>query len=293
MLHRAMQNKWGRMIIGLAATLLYCVAVNFFIVPMGLYTGGLLGLCQVIRTVIVAKFNLSSAVDFSGILYLIVNVPIFLLAWRSLGKGFLFRTVLCTLATSFFLSVLQAPATPIIEERITSCMVGGIVAGFALGTMLTCGCSGGGLDIIGLWLTKRGSGFSVGRFSMGFNVFLYALCALLFNIQTVVYSVIYMVFSALFVDRGHQQNINAQAMIFTKAEPKEMAQAIMGKLGRGLTYWEGKGAYTGNDIHILCVCISKFEESELREVIHTVDEHAFFTMQEGVRINGNFVKKLS
>ena len=170
MLHRAMQNKWGRVFIGLAASMLYCVGVNFFIVPMGLYTGGLLGLCQVIRTVVVEQFSLAPTVDFSGVLYLIVNIPIFLLAWRSLGKGFLFRTLVCTFSTSFFLSVLQSPATPIIEERITSCMVGGIIAGFALGTMLTCGCSSGGLDIIGLWLTKKGSGISVGRFSMGFNI---------------------------------------------------------------------------------------------------------------------------
>ena len=56
---------------------------------------------------------------------------------------------------------------------------------------------------------------------------------------------------------------------------------------------EGKGAYTGNDIRVLCVCVTKFEESELREIVREMDPHAFFIVQEGVRIGGNFVRKIS
>ena len=105
--------------------------------------------------------------------------------------------------------------------------------------MLTCGCSTGGLDVVGLCLTKRGSRFTVGRFSLGFNIVLYVACALLFDIQTAIYSVIYTVFCSLFIDRGHQQNINVQVL--------------------------------------------------MREL----DSHAFFIVQEGVRIGGNFLRKIS
>ena len=83
MLHKAIQNRWCRLALAVAATLLYAIGVNWFIVPMGLYTGGLLGFCQVARTLIVEALGLSPNVDFSGILYLAANVPILLLSAKT------------------------------------------------------------------------------------------------------------------------------------------------------------------------------------------------------------------
>ena len=293
MLHKAIQNRWARIAIAVFATFIHALSVNYFIVPMGLYSSGLLGLSQVLRTVLSDAFHLPAAVDFAGIIYLVLNIPIMLLAWRAMGKTFLARTLICTLSVSFFLSILHAPSTPIVDERLASCVIGGIISGFALGLVLTCGCSTGGLDVVGLWLSRKGSAFTVGRFSMSFNVFLYAFCAVLFDIKTVIYSVIYMVFISLFIDRWHQQNISVQVLIFTHDEDPELPQNIMRRLGRGVTYWEGMGAYTGKNIRVLCVCVSKFEVSELRETVRELDPHAFFIVQEGVRIEGNFIRKIS
>lgn len=293
MLHKAIQNQWWRMVIAVAATLLYSIGVNWFIVPMGLYTGGLLGLCQIVRTLIVNALGLSPAVDFSGMLYLAANVPILLLAWRILGRGFFMRTIVCTLSSSLFLSLVPAPPMVLVEETLTSCVLGGIIVGFSLGIVLTCGCSSGGLDILGLCIAKKKQGFGVGRFGLSFNVLLYSLCALLFGLRTAIYSVIYSVFCSLFIDQGHQQNITNQVLIFTKDEDPELLKSIMEHLGRGLTYWEGHGAYTGDSLRVLCVCVSKFEEADLYRVVHELDPHAFFITQEGVNIHGNFVRKLS
>ena len=293
MLHKAIQNRWCRLALAVAATLLYAIGVNWFIVPMGLYTGGLLGFCQVARTLIVEALGLSPNMDFSGILYLAANVPILLLAWQALGRGFLVRTAVCTVTSSLFLSLVPPPVAPLVEETLTNCVLGGILVGFSLGIVLTCGCSTGGLDVVGLCLTKRGSRFTVGRFSLGFNIVLYVACALLFDIQTAIYSVIYTVFCSLFIDRGHQQNINVQVLIFTRDADPELPRSIMSRLGRGVTYWEGKGTYTESDMRVLCVCVSKFEVAELQETVRELDPHAFFIVQEGVRIGGNFLRKIS
>ena len=293
MLHKALQNKWTRVAIAVAATLLYAVGVNLFIVPVGLYSGGVVGLSQVIRTLLARSVALPENVDIAGILYFLLNVPVLIMAWKELGRGFLIRTLICVGASSFFLSVIKAPASPLLEDPLSACVVGGILCGFALGLALTCGCSTGGLDVVGLCLSKRGSRFTVGRFSLSFNVALYAACAILFNIQTAIYSVIYTVFCSLFIDRGHQQNINVQVLIFTKDEDPQLPSNIMTRLGRGVTYWEGKGAYTGSDIRVLCVCVSKFEVAELQETVRELDPRAFFIVQEGVRIGGNFARKIS
>ena len=202
MLHKAMQNRWARVAIAVLGTFLYAVGVNLFTVPAGIYAGGVVGLSQVLRTLLARSFTLPSGVDIAGILYFLFNVPVLIMAWRELGRGFLVRTLLCVGASSLFLSLLPAPAVPILDDPLAACVVGGILCGFGLGLTLTCGCSTGGLDVIGLCLSKRGSKFTVGRFSLSFNVMLYAACAFLFDIRTAIYSVIYTVFCALFIDRG-------------------------------------------------------------------------------------------
>ena len=293
MLHKAMQDRWARVAIAVLGTFLYAVGVNLFTVPAGIYAGGVVGLSQVLRTLLAQSVALPESVDIAGILYFLFNVPVLIMAWRELGRSFLVRTLICVGASSVFLSVLPAPAVPILDDPLAACVVGGIVCGFGLGVTLTCGCSTGGLDVIGLCLSKRGSKFTVGRFSLSFNVLLYTACAFLFNIQTAIYSVIYTVFCALFIDRGHQQNISVQVLIFTRDEDPQLPANIMTRLSRGVTYWEGKGAYTGSDMRVLCVCVSKFEVAELQETVRELDPHAFFIVQEGVRIGGNFTKKIS
>ena len=94
------------------------------------------------------------------------------------------------------------------------------------------------------------------------------------------------------LDRMHQQNVNVQAMIFTKEDEKELGRFIIEKLGRSVTYWEGTGAYSGKGLHVLVVCLSKFEIEDLLHAVHERDDHAFVTVQERVRVFGNFVRKL-
>ena len=292
MIHKALQNKWTRLAIGILGTFINPFGVNYFIVPMGLFSGGILGVSQLLRTLIASHVALPAGVDIAGALYLLLNLPLILLAWRALGRVFVVRTLICTLTSSFFYSILTAPATPILEERLACCLVGGIIGGFGLGLTLTSGCSSGGLDILGLWLTKRGSHFTVGRFSISFNAVLYAICAIIFDLPTALYSVIYNVFSSFMVDRAHQQGITVQLMIFTRDEDPELPQRIMRQLNRGVTYWEGMGAYTGKPIRVMCVAVSKFEVEDLRRIVLELDPHAFFIVQEGVRIEGNFIRKI-
>jgi len=293
MIYNTLHNRWLRMFIAIFGSFLGAAAVNLFIVPMNLYTGGLLGLCQVVRTLLQTYLHLSfGSYDIAGILYLLLNIPILLFAYKTLGRGLVIRTLICTVAYSVSYSIIPIPAEPIIKDMLTSCLLGGILCGVASGIVLTCGCSGGGLDVVGLCLSKRGSHITVGKFSLGFNAFLYLACLLLFNASVAIYSIIYNFFSAMVLDRMHQQNITVQAIIITHGDERKMSGFIMEKLGRGVTYWSGTGAYTGEDVHVLCVCLSKYEIEELRHAVHSFDPHAFLVVQEGVQVDGNFLRKL-
>ena len=286
MLNTAMHRPRLRMLACILGELIAAFSLNYFIVPLGLYSGGSMGVCQLIRTLLQTWGGLSFGdYDIAGILYFLSNIPILLYARGILGRKFVLKTVVCTMAFSLFYSVIPAPSTMVVNDPLTACLLGGILTGVGSGLVLTCGGSGGGLDVIGLCLSKKGSRFTVGRFSMTFNAFLYALCLILFTPETAIYSVIYNFASAMVVDKAHQQNISVQALIFTRAGERELGRVIMDELGRGVTY-------TGENVHGLCVCLSKYEIEELFHTVHEMDPHAFITLQEGVRIYGNFQKKL-
>ena len=293
MIYNTLHNRGLRLVAAVVGELIAAAALNFFIVPLNLYNGGLLGVCQLARTLAQTQLGISfGSYDVAGILYFLLNIPILLMAYKTLGRSLVIKTLICTTSYSLFYSILPSPAAPIVEDYLTACLLGGILAGVGSGIVLTCGGSGGGLDIVGLCLSKRGSAFTVGKFSLTFNFFLYAACLILFVPEVAIYSVIYNFFSAMVLDRMHQQNVSVQALIFTKGDENTLARFIIENLGRSVTYWNGTGAYTGEGVHVLCVCLSKYEIEELVHAVHSMDPHAFVTTQEGTRIYGNFRRKL-
>ena len=293
MLYNTLHNRWLRIVAAVVGELIAASALNLFIVPLHLYTGGAMGVCQLIRTLLQTHMGLDfGPYDIAGILYFLVNIPILLIGYKDLGRGLVVKTIICTVSYSLFYSLIPIPSAPIVDDYLTACLLGGILTGVGSGIVLTCGCSSGGLDVIGLCLSKRGSGFTVGKFSLTFNVFLYTACLILFSPEVAIYSVIYNFFTSMVLDRMHQQNVNVMAMIFTHADEHILGQFIIDNLGRGVTYWNGTGAYTGTDVHVLCVSLSKYEIEELLHAVRSIDPQAFLTVQEGVRVYGNFRKKL-
>ena len=293
MFYNTLHNKWLRLVTACVGTALMGAALNLFIVPLHLYTGGVMGLCQLIRTLLQTKLGLSFGTrDIAGILYFLFNVPIMMMGYKNLGKRLAVRIIFGIAAYTFFTSVIPTLDEPLVSDTLTGCLLGGILNGIGGGLVLTCGCSTGGLDIVALSLSKMGGGFSVGRFSMVFNAVLYTICLILFSPEVAIYSVIYNFTSNLVLDRVHQQNVNVQALIFTHEDEHVLGKFIMEKLGRGVTYWEGVGAYTGQGVHVLCVSLSRYETEELLHAVRKIDPHAFITVSRGVQVYGNFTHRV-
>ena len=101
-----------------------------------------------------------------------------------------------------------------------------------------------------------------------------------------------MVFSSLILDRMHQQSINLQALIFTKYRDNVIPQRIMEETGRGVTRWDGYGAYTNEPTAVLCTCINRYELEQLERIVKGVDPKAFIITTSNVHINGNFIHKV-
>jgi len=282
-----------RILTAAAGMLLFSFGVNSFIVPAGLYNGGMLGFSQIIRTVLVRYAHLDfGGTDVAGIINLLLNVPLFLLAYFSIGKGFFLRTVICVLTQTVFLTIIPVPAVPIVEDTLTASLIGGIIAGAGIGISLQSGGSSGGMDILGVYFTKKYQDFSVGKLNLGINLLIYTACALLFDIKVVIYCIIYTSISTLILDRTHTQNINTGVLIFTKEDPAKMSDYILVNLIRGVTYWEAEGGYTKEKTNIIFTVVSKHELTALKRKLKQIDPHAFLVSKENVGIDGKFEKHL-
>lgn len=270
---------------------LFSIAVNFFIVPSNLYNGGFLGMSQVIRYILVQYTSIDFGnFDISGLLYFLMNVPILYIAYSKIGKRFFLKTIIAVFFTTIFLSFIKIPEVALVNDVLSACIIGGIIGGIGVGIILRSGGSGGGLDVIGIYYAKKYSNFSVGRINITFNLFVYGACALLFNIPTVIYSVIYTTFTSLICDKTHYQNIMVTIMIFTKVEGID--KLIIEQLSRGVTCWKGNGAYTYEGTNILVTVASKYEAVFVRKVVKNADPNAFIILNEGVSVMGNFEKRL-
>jgi len=275
-----------------AGCFLFAFGVNIIITPLGLYNGGFMGIAQLIRTVLFQMFDFSflKQIDIAGIVYYIINIPIFYWAFREMGKGFLVRSLISVTIQTIFMTFIPIPTQAIFGDRLMACIIGGLVVGTGVGMILRGRSSGGGQDIIGVIFAKKYPGFSVGKIAIMMNVLVYAVCLWMFDIEVVVYSLIYTTVLALACDRVHVQNINMSVMIFTKQEGIE--HIVLQEMGRGVTKWEGVGAYTNETSHILYIMISKYEVEQLKEIIHRVDPQAFIILNEGSMVVGNFEKRL-
>lgn len=293
MFYKILHNRIFRIFGAIFGEFIMALSMNLFIVPLNLYAGGVTGVAQLLSTLLETYGGMNFGNhNVAGLLYFLFNIPLLLYGYRTLGKALTFRTAVCSISFSIFYSILPTPSVPIVSDYLTACLLGGILTGLGCGIVLTCGCSNGGLDVIGLCLSKRGSNFTIGRFSLTFNIFLYAICLILFIPEIAIYSMIYNFFSTTVLDRFHKQNINVQALIFTHNDPQELENYITEQLGRGVTYWSGIGAYTNEDVQIMCVVLSQYEVEELLHTVHSIDPKAFITVQSGTQIYGNFRKKL-
>ena len=274
--------------------LIYSVGMNLFLRPLHLYSGGLMGFAQLIQDLMTrAGVNLHNF-NISGVLYYILNAPGLIIAAKKMRRRFILKTLLAVTAVTVLLSIIPIPNSPIMEDSLTNTIMAGLICGAGVGIMLWTGACDGGMSIIGMILINiRGKG-SVGHINIATNAVLYTIMLFLFDVPTVIYSLIYSVFCSISADKIHTQNIFTQVTIITKLEDtKPMEVEVMGRLHRGMTEIHAKGIFTGEPVRIFIIYLSKYEVGRLKAIVKSYDERAFIVEDEGVRIDGNFLKKIT
>ena len=290
---RDLENKihFERYLLCVIGGALYAVGVNLFIVPFNLYSGGLVGIAQLIRTVLADYIHIDfGSKDIAGIIFYALNLPILIYAFPRLDKLFFLKTLVAV--TSLTLAMSLIPTTVIVDDCLASTIVGAFISGAGIGLVLRMSSSTGGMDIIGMLISKSHGNIRVGQVNLAVNLVIYAVCLFLFDVQIVVYSVIFAVVHAFAIDKFHAQNINVEVKIITKTNPDDIEYEVFTKMGRGVTELHSIGAYTHEDEHMLYILISKYEVHQLRQIVRKYDRNAFVIVNEGVWVEGHYLKKL-
>ena len=282
-------RRFGITLLGIC---IYSLGMNLFVVPASLYSGGVMGISQIIRTLLTQTLGLNYGdFDIAGILYYLINIPIFIVSWYKLDRMFVIKTVLAVTVMTLMLSIV--PVVPLLgSDTITNCLVGGVINGIGIGLILRSGGTTGGFDLVSLMIMKKHKGFSVGKISLSVNLIVYSLCMVLLSIPTAIYSLVCSVVCTTTIDRVHIQNQDAEVTIITKQSPAALEHEVFSQLNRGVTQLRGVGAYTEEDVNVLYITLSEYELPILRQIIRHFDPHAFVVVKDRVRVFGNYLKKL-
>ena len=280
-------RQYSDLVIG---SILLTIGIYLFVEPCGINFGGVIGISQIIDHFVRQLFNITSERNITGIVNLLINIPLFILALKIMNLEFCVKTMISLLIQTFILSMLSPLKSPLTDDVLLNCLFGAILCGIGVGLALRSRGSCGGIDIACMCLVKKNPGFKTGKISIFINAFIFAICLFIFDLKTTMYSIVFVAVLYSISDRFHDQNINIAALIFT--ECNHMKNVIMNEMGRGVTFWKGIGAYTGDTKEILFCAINKYEIHELKDIIVRTDENAFVTFFEEPIIEGGFEKRL-
>ncbi|EHJ01078.1 protein of unknown function DUF161 [Clostridium sp. DL-VIII] len=257
-------NRIFFMILG---SILVSIALETFLIPNNIIDGGMTGIS------IMANHLTNIPL---GVFIFIFNLPFVIIGYRQIGKTFALSTVFSVICLSIGVS-LFTPVPGVTQDILLATIFGGIILGVGVGLIIRNGGSLDGTEIIAIILDKR-SAFSIGEIVMFFNLFILGSSGLIFGWDRAMYSLIAYFIAFKTIDITVEGLDESKAVIIVSEKNKDISDAIIARLGRGVTFLEGKGAYSGNEMNVIYVVLSRLEIAKLKSIVNGFDEDALITI---------------
>lgn len=266
----------------LLGSLLSAIAMNGFIIPHKLLSGGIAGIALISQYL--------SGLP-AGYLILILNIPIFLIGLKAVDKDFVLFSLLGMVSLSVFLVLTKELSSIVkVHDILLSCVYGGVIGGIGAGIVFRNRASQGGIDIIAV-IAKRKTGINIATLSFAINIVIVSVGAVVVNVEKAMYTLILMYITAVVVDKvivGF--DIKKMLLIITDKE-QEVSSAIMNDLERGVTFFYGEGAYTGDRKKVLYCIITINQLAKIKKIVEDIDETAFISVVDASEVNGTGFKR--
>ncbi|MFC4735875.1 YitT family protein [Bacillus daqingensis] len=213
---------------------------------------------------------------------LLLNIPLFLLGWKVLGRNAFMYTLIGTFALSLFLWLFQAypmMSIPLQDDMTLAALFAGVFIGVGLGIVFRFGGTTGGVDIIAK-LGFKYYGWSMGRTMFVFDAAVITTSLVYLNYREAMYTLVAVFVAAKVIDFIQQGAYSGKAAMIISSKVPEIAAAISKEMDRGATLLQGKGSFTGDAREVLYCVVGRNEMVRLKNLIARTDPHAFVTMQD-------------
>ncbi|MCM3411364.1 YitT family protein [Metabacillus litoralis] len=259
---------------------LMAVGLEIFLVPNQVIDGGIVGISIILSHLLGMKL---------GLFIFLLNIPFFFIGYKQIGKTFALSTVFGISVLSVATALLH-PVPAFTEDVLLATVFGGIILGIGVGIVLRYGGSLDGTEILAVLFNKK-LPFSVGEIIMFFNIFILGSAGFVFGWNRAMYSLIAYFIAFKTIDIVLEGLDESKSAWIISENYQEIGDAILARLGRGVTFLNGEGAYTGDNKKVIFCVITRLEEAKLKSIVEDLDESAFLAVANIAEVRGGRFKK--
>lgn len=270
----------------LAGGFIYAVGFQFFMYPNAIVSGGITGIAMILNTF--TGFPV-------GMMVIILNIPLFAISWRHFGLDFMLGSLAGVAISSVFVDLLATTGIVLTDEPMLGAVIGGVIKGAGLGAIYYVGATTGGIDIVAKMLRQRYSQINFGTMILIMDSLIIVIyAAVLGNYESAMYSVIAMFVVSKVIDLV-LYGFDTSSLCYIISENSEdlIESIISGPIQRGVTILEGEGAYSHRQKHVIMCVIKRNQIAQLRRLVKSIDENAFFIVADVKNVFGKGFESIS
>ena len=258
------------------------MAYPLFLTPNHISPGGLTGIAMVFNYLFKAPVGTTS---------LLMNVPLFIIGFRAMGKVFVFRSLIAAVLFSVLIDFIPLPVATM--EPLLGAVFGGVLLGVGLGLILRGGATTGGTDMAARMLHKKFQHISVGTILFSIDCISVLMAGISIEVEYALYALICIYISDKVVDMVFNGVTHEKACYIISNQHEAIKQEIMIKLERGVTVLHAEGGWSGEKRPVLLCVLSAQEVVRVKAIVRTADEPAFVFISDAHEVLGEGFRKLA
>ena len=266
------------LVFALEGSFLYAAAVHMFLDPNQISVGGFTGIGSLLH-------YLWAFVPIGTVVF-VMNLPLFLLSWKRLGKKFFFKTLFATFTVSVALDLTGFLPT-FTENKLLAAIAGGVCVGAGLGLIFSRGMATGGTDLLAKLIKGKFRGLSYGKIILVFDAVILTVAAIVYqNMWSILYSAITVWLSSTVIDNILSGMDKAKSVSVITKHKQEVLDSIFRNFYRGATVWTAEGGYTKEEKDIILIVVRNYELFQLKRTVKEADPNAFMIISDAAEVMG-------
>jgi len=262
--------------------LLGAMAYPLFLSPNYISPGGLTGVAMVLNYLFTVPVGTTS---------LLLNIPLFLIGYKAMGRVFVFRSLIAMLLFSLLIDVIPLPVAT--TQPLLGAIFGGVLLGVGLGLILRGGATTGGTDMAARMVHSRFQHISVGSFLFALDCVSVLMAGLFIEVEYALYALICIYICSRVIDMIMMGVSREKACYVISGQHEAIKRELMDKLERGVTVLRAEGGWSGEERPVLLCVLTPQELTRLKAIVRSMDESAFVFISDAHEVLGEGFRKLA